>query len=260
MKLQVSGEGPLVMKIPGLAGGVELYHEEMKAAVAAGYRVAALETSGDRADDPAPGPLTWDSLAGEVFEALDRLRAQRAILWGSSFGCLLAVVSAERAPGRVAGLLLCSPPYGRMPRFCERALRWAFARPRAELSTRLLLGLATVVVSGWEVLAPTALVRLPWLALASRRAATPHVTYHDKLKLLADGVPPLPSPADAVPVSILSGAWDLLAPSRGARLLAQRLGARLRLFGFAGHAVAWSRPASYKRAVVEELNWLNGRR
>ena len=73
MKLTVHGtDGPLVVKLAGMAGGIRLYDEEIAAAVAAGFRVAALDVSGDRLDDPPNRQLDWGLYADEVQEAIDR--------------------------------------------------------------------------------------------------------------------------------------------------------------------------------------------
>src|SRR5262249_23200836 len=62
----VGGGGPLVVKLAGLAGGVGLLQAQAERVAREGFRVALLDTGGDRADDPAPGPIGWDFLAGEV--------------------------------------------------------------------------------------------------------------------------------------------------------------------------------------------------
>ena len=46
MKLSAAGDGPIVVKIAGVAGGVHLYREEMDGVANAGYRVAALDYGG----------------------------------------------------------------------------------------------------------------------------------------------------------------------------------------------------------------------
>jgi len=129
MRLSSWGRGPLVVKLSGIAGGVWLYREEMVAAVRAGFRVLALDTTGDRRDDPATAPLGWDSLTEEVVTTIDR-HGGHAVLWGTSFGSILAMATAARHPDRVAGLLLCHPPDPRRPPPLHRTfLRWLRSRP-----------------------------------------------------------------------------------------------------------------------------------
>ncbi len=258
MRLSVRGGGPLVVKLAGIAGGTGLYAEEMDAAAAAGFRVAALDTTGDRADDPAPAPISWDSLAGDVARGVESLGAPRAILWGTSFGCLVALAAAARRPESVAGLLLCHPPEPRrLPRYQSAMIRWASARRDPVLATRLLFFLGFNLLMAWEGIYPTVLLRVPSLLRASREASTPASTILAKLRLLLDESPGLPSPEARVPVEILAGAWDTVAPPRGARRLAASLpGARIEVMPFSGHSGAYSRPREYASRNVASLRRL----
>lgn len=260
MKLSSSGEGPLVIKLAGLAGGVRLYLEEMDAAVAAGFRVAALDTSGDRRDDPAPVALSWDLLAGEVVRALDLLDTPRGILWGTSYGCTVALATAARHPEKVSGLLLCHPPDPRRQRRVYRSImRWALRQPDPDLSTAILFRLVFALLAGWEFLAPMAAVRFPALAREGLSARTPSSTIRQKLSLLWEDDPGQPPAGARIPVSIVAGDWDTIAPPSGARRLASRLpDARLRMLGFSGHLGAYSRPAAYARIALEELRRVTG--
>jgi pimeloyl-ACP methyl ester carboxylesterase len=259
VKLRVEGNGPLVVKLAGAAGGVGLYHEEVGAARAAGYRVAELDLSGDRRDDPAPAPLSWDSVASEVARALDRLDARRAVLWGTSFGSLVGLATAARYPERVRALLLCAPPEpGWRPRFPLLILRHASTRRRpARVATRWF-NLGFALRNGWDFFNPSALARLPALARASWEARTPASTIHAKLCLLFHDHPGLPDPERKIPCSIIAGAWDTVtSPGASRRLAAMLPGSRLHRLRFAGHSCAYSRPRSYARRVLEELRRLS---
>jgi pimeloyl-ACP methyl ester carboxylesterase len=257
VRLSDGGSGPLVLKIPGLAGGVGLCHEEIDAARAAGFRVVGLDTSGDRADDPAPGRLSWDGLASEVFAALDRLGAERAVLWGTSFGCLICLAAAARRPERVTGLLLCAPPEPRWrPPAYLAILEHASARRNPARAATLWFRTGFVVLNAWEFINPLALLRVPRLARAAVEARTPSTTIHDKLELLFRDDPGLP-PA-SVPCSIIAGAWDTITWPGASRRLARALpGSRLHRLRLTGHACAYARPRSHMRRAIEELRRLS---
>lgn len=258
VRVTFRGDGPLVVKLAGLAGGTALYEEEMEAAARAGFRVAALDTTGDRRDDPGPGPISWDHLADEVEEAIERGGDDRGILWGTSFGCLVALSAAARHPRRVAGLLLAHPPDpGRRP--------WAYARLRPLVdrrgdkttATRAAFTIWFLGSTAWEALFPPLLVRLPALWRAAREAATPSSTVRAKVELFVSGEPGLP-PA-GMPVEMIAGAWDLVAPRSGAGRLAARIpGSRLHVMGFSGHAGAYARPAAYRRLALASLRRIAG--
>jgi len=259
MKVTVHGaDGPLVVKLAGIAGGIRLYDEEIAATVAAGFRVAALDISGDRLDDPAPGPLDFALYAEEVEEAIDRALTARAVLWGTSFGCLVALAAAARHPERVSGLLLSHPPDPLWrPRLHRALLDWTEGRPRADLVARVMFSVAFLGMTSWEGLSPALWVRLPALLRASLEAATPPATVRRKLELLFRDEPGLPPPDAAIPVEIVAGAWDLVAPPAGARRLASRIpGARVQVIGYAGHAGAYTRPRVHLDAVLAALGRL----
>jgi pimeloyl-ACP methyl ester carboxylesterase len=259
MKLTLHGsDGPLVVKLSGIAGGVRLYDEEIATAVASGFRVAALDVSGDRRDDPPEGALDWELYAGEVVEAIDRAGASRAAIWGTSFGCLIALATASRHPERVSGLLLSRPPDPlRRRRLHTALLAWAERRSHPDLVARMMFSTAFLGLTSWEVFAPALWVRLPALARASFDAATPPGTVRRKVELLLRDDPGLP-PVDArIPVEIISGAWDLVAPLAGARRLASRIpGSRIHVLRFSGHAAAYTRPRAYLAAAMAALKRL----
>jgi pimeloyl-ACP methyl ester carboxylesterase len=261
MRLRERGRGPLVVKLAGIAGGTGLYEEEMDSVAAAGFRVAALDPAGDRADDPARGPITWDSLAEDVGRGLDALGSARGVLWGTSFGSMVALAFAARRPERTAGILMCHPPEPCRLRPAHAALvRWAAAREDPERWTRVLFAAAFNLLLAWEGVFPSTLVRVPGLLRASREAGTPARTVLEKLKLLNVEAPGLPRPGAGIPVSILAAALDTVAPLTGARRLAATLpGARLVVMRLSGHSGAYSRPRAYSRLVVRELEGMAGR-
>jgi pimeloyl-ACP methyl ester carboxylesterase len=256
MKLTVHGtNGPLVVKLAGIAGGIRLYDEEIAAAVAAGFRVAALDVSGDRLDDPPNRQLDWDLYADEVQEAIDRALETRALVWGTSFGCLIALAAASRYPERISGLLLSHPPDPRWrPRVHRALLGWAERRADPELVARVIFTTAFLGLTSWEGVAPTLWVRLPALLRASLEAATPPATVKRKLELLFRDDPGLLPKSASIPVEIIAGAWDLVAPLAGARRLASRIpGARVQIVDYVGHAGAYTRPRTHLDAVMAAL-------
>ncbi len=255
MKIAYHGDGPLVVKLSGIAGGVRLYDEEIAAAVAAGFRVAALDVSGDRKDDPPPRPVDWELYADEVQEAIDRAFTARATLWGTSFGCLIALATASRYPERVGGLLLTHPPDPlRRPRAHRALLDWAERCAHPDLVARLLFSAAFIGMTSWEGLAPALWPRLPSLIRASLEAATPPATVHRKLQLLLRRDPGLPPLGARIPVEVIAGAWDLVAPLSGVRRLASRIpGVSVHVLGYSGHAGAYTRPREHLSASLDAL-------
>jgi pimeloyl-ACP methyl ester carboxylesterase len=250
--------GPVVVKLAGIAGGIRLYDEEIAKAVAAGYRVVAADISGDRWDDLAGRRIDWDLYAAEVAEAIERASAERAIVWGTSFGCLIALAAAARHPDRIRGLLLCHPPDPlRRPRLHRALLALTERGPSPDLVARVIFSAAFVGMTSWEAISPQLWVRLPALLRASVEAATPPATVRRKLELLFREDPGLPKAEASIPVEIISGAWDLVAPLSGARRLVTRMpGARLQVLKMAGHSGAYSQPKAHREAVLAALKRL----
>jgi len=259
MKLTIHGAaGPLVVKLAGIAGGIRLYDEEIAAAVAAGFRVAALDVSGDRRDDPPQRRLGWDLYADEVREAIDRGAASRAVLFGTSFGCLIALAAASRHPARISGLLLSHPPDPLWrPRLHRALLDWAERRANPDLTARMMFSIAFLGLTSWEGIAPALWVRLPKLVRASLDAATPPGTVKRKIELLFRDEPGIPPAEAGIPVEMIVGAWDLVAPRAGARRLAARIpGSRVHVMGYSGHAGAYTRPRDYVAITLAALERL----
>jgi 3-oxoadipate enol-lactonase len=259
MRLTLHGsDGPLVVKLAGIAGGIRLYDEEIAAVVAAGFRVAALDISGDRRDDPPNRPLDWSLYAGEVVEAIDRGGAPRAVIWGTSFGCLIALATASRHPERVCGLLLSHPPDPLWrPRLHLALLNWAERRSNPDLVGRVMFSIAFLGLTSWEGISPALWVRLPALIRASLAAATPPATVKRKVELLFRDEPGVPPAGASIPVELIVGAWDLIAPLAGARRLASRIpGATIHVMGYSGHAGAYTRPRDYLAITIAALKRL----
>jgi pimeloyl-ACP methyl ester carboxylesterase len=252
-------EGPPVVKLAGIVGGIHLYNEEVTLAARAGFRVAALDVSGDRHDDPTKGKLGWDLYAEEVVKAIDSLSAPRAVLWGTSFGSLVALATAARHPERVSGLLLSHPPDPlRRRRLYVALLDWAERRGDPDFIAHLLFSTAFLGMTSWEATSPALLARLPALIRASLDASTPPATVKRKLELIFREEPGLPPSDAAIPVEIIAGVWDLVTPLAGVRRLAARIpGARLQVLGFSGHAGAYARPRVHHDAVIGALKRLS---
>lgn len=106
--VNVIGEGPLVLCLPGMADLRSVYRFLAPALVAADYRVAAMDLRGhgdsddgfDRYDDVAAGP---DALA-----LIGHLGGP-AVLVGNSMSAGAAVWAAAEDPAKVSGLVLIGP-------------------------------------------------------------------------------------------------------------------------------------------------------
>jgi len=258
VKLRVEGDGPPVVKLGGIAGGVELFREEIDQAIRSGFKVAALDNTGDRHDDPVPSTLTWELFTEEIENTLDTLEVDRAILWGTSFGCVIAMAAAARIPDRVSGLLLSFPPDPEYrPRPLLELYRWSIRKRRTDRLFRILFILLFGGLTGWEFLVPTALSRARYVLRTALEARTPTSTVKNKLQLLWETSLMEEACRLDIPTRIIAGRWDLIAPVWRARRIASQVpGATIEILECAGHAGQYSRPRTYTTMAVNALRAL----
>jgi pimeloyl-ACP methyl ester carboxylesterase len=155
-------------------------------------------------------------------------------------------------------LLLSHPPDPLRRRKLHLALlEWVERRADPDRAAHVMFSIAFLGLTSWEAISPALWVRLPRLLRASLEAATPPATVKRKLELLFRDEPGLPPPGVAIPVEVVAGRSDLVAPLAGARRLASRIpGAGVHVLGFSGHAGAYTRPRAHHRAVIEALKRL----
>ena len=104
----VTGEGPLVLCIPGMGELRSAYRATVPALAAAGYRVATMDLRGHGDSDPT-FPRYDDVAAGEDALALVEHLGGPAVLLGNSMGAGAAAWAAAERPDLVSGLGLLGP-------------------------------------------------------------------------------------------------------------------------------------------------------
>ncbi|GAB3606128.1 alpha/beta hydrolase [Conyzicola nivalis] len=114
-----SGEGPLIVCVPGMGDLRASYRHLAPALVVAGYRVVTTDLRG-HGDSSTGFPSYGDEeTAGDVEALLDHLGSP-AVIVGNSMGASAAMLTAARRPELVTGLVLLGP-FGRNPKV-SRAL------------------------------------------------------------------------------------------------------------------------------------------
>jgi 3-oxoadipate enol-lactonase len=104
-RFTIWGEGPPLILVPGLAGGMDLLGP-LARALARDHQVISYQLRGE--DDCFALRQRFDlaDLAADLHELLDWLGLERPALMGVSFGGVLALELAIRRPGRVRSLVL----------------------------------------------------------------------------------------------------------------------------------------------------------
>jgi pimeloyl-ACP methyl ester carboxylesterase len=105
---EVSGEGPLVVLVPGLGDLRAAYRFLAPRLVAAGYRVALTDLRGHGESDPTFDSYGDPETAGDI-EALVGALGGPAVVVGNSMGAGAAVYAAAEHPELIAGLVLVGP-------------------------------------------------------------------------------------------------------------------------------------------------------
>lgn len=248
LHVEVSGQGPDLALLHGwgMHGGI---WDSVRADLAEHFRVHAVDLPGYGAS-PACRPYDLEQLTQRVARSLP---PQVGVI-GWSLGGLVAQRLAMRQPRQVTKLMLV----GTSPCFVQRAdwhcgieaevLR-AFAHElEHDYAATLLRFLSLQVRNGESVRAVLKTLRVALFARGVPDArvlqAGLDVLLDTDLRATGNGFP--------MPVSIVHGERDMLAPAAAARWLADRLpGARLSMIPGCAHAPFLSHPEIFLNAVME---------
>lgn len=137
---EVSGQGPLVVLVPGMGDLRGTYRRLAPLLVAAGYRVALTDLRGHGDSDPGFDSYGDLDTAGDIAALIEALGAP-AVVVGNSMGAGAAVCAAAERPELIRGLVLIGPfvrehDVGALTRALMRA---ALAAPLAALTWKAYL-------------------------------------------------------------------------------------------------------------------------
>ena len=104
----VTGEGPLVVLVPGMGDLRATYRFLAPALVSAGYRVVTTDLRGHGDSDPTFASYGDVETAGDVIALLEALGGP-AVVVGNSMGAGAAAYAAAERPDLVSGLVLVGP-------------------------------------------------------------------------------------------------------------------------------------------------------
>ena len=108
----LAGEGPPLLLLHGLTATRRNVVQGSKHLLRAGYRLASYDARGHGSSSPAPDPSAYEytDLVEDLGAVLDELDVDRPVLVGASMGAGTAAAWALQDPGRVAALVLITPP------------------------------------------------------------------------------------------------------------------------------------------------------
>ena len=244
---EVSGDGPLVVCIPGMADLRSSYRFLAPELVAAGYRVAIVDLRG-HGDSTAPDGCDNRGNATDVAALVAHLGGPAVIL-GNSMGAAIGVLVAAEHPDLVSGLVLIGPfvRNGTMPAAMKALMRVLTSRP--------------LVAAVWNQYLPSLYVgrkpadfaeyRAAVIAATKRRAAAVSATMqasHDDAEAAL--------PRVHTPVLVVMGELDpdFHTPKQEADWIVEQLGGSVAMIPEAGHYPHSQRPDLVVPAVTSFLS------
>ncbi len=111
------GTGDPVIFCHGFPHTWFIWHRQLAAVAAAGYRAIAPDLRGyGRTESPAdPAAYTNRAVIGDLLGLLDEIGSERAVFVGLDFGAALVWELALRAPERVRAVMVLNNPYAPRP-------------------------------------------------------------------------------------------------------------------------------------------------
>src|SRR5215469_12541529 len=234
---EVTGSGEPLMMVMGLGGSSAGWAPELINQLARSFRTITYDNRGTGQSDKPDVPYSLEMFAADSISILDDLNIRRTHLFGVSMGGMIAQEIALRYASRLQTLTLGCTTFGgknAVPPPAESVK--LLTAPRDGLSDE------EVIRRGWplaytpdyikghraelEASIPGLLVNATPTFISKRHLdATYGLKTYDRL------------PQIKTPTLVITGAKDVLIPTRNSEILAERVpGARLHIIPNAGHA------------------------
>lgn len=249
LKLRVTRRGsgsPPLLLLTGIGANVEMWRPFER--LVRGRELIALEAPGTGLSDRPRRPLRMSGLARIVEGALDELGVVSADVLGYSFGGLLALELAHRAPAKVRRLVLCATAQG-LPVIPPGPLPALMLLTPARYYHPALFRLMVPRIAGGRTgREPAQLDR----QIAARLARPPQLLGYAYQLYAASGWTSVPWLRRVrQPALILAGDDDPIIPLINARIMARLMpNARLHVVAGGGHLFLLDQPET----VIDELH------
>jgi len=243
-----TGERGLVF-LHGISGDAAGAAALLPGLTPAGWRGLAWDMPGYGASR-AIEPVDFDGWAGALVALLDAADLARAVLVGHSLGGMIALHTAARFPGRVAGLVLacCTPAFGASSGALQRDFLARRLGPLDEGAD--MRGLAVDLIPG--MVGPGADPEVVGAAV-ERMAAIPPDSYRAAMHALVRFDQRAALPGLSMPALVVAGRHDRVSAPAVVRSMAGRLpDARYRQID-AGHLAPYEAPDAFAAVVREFL-------
>lgn len=250
-------KGPLVLFLHGIGGGRTNWVPQLAAAASFG-RAAALDLRGYGESELGPSQSTVDDYCVDVLRVMNAFGATRIVLCGLSYGSWIATSFAMRHPDKLAGLVLSGGCTGMSE--AGIAEREAFRQSR-EVPLNEGRAPADFAPDVVNVLAGPGATEDVRQKLFDSMAAIPSATYRDALKCFTNPSERFDFSKLSMPVLMMTGEFDRLAPPAEIRGVAGRIAeiapnayVRFEVIPGAGHVCNVERPDAYNAVLTEFLS------
>jgi pimeloyl-ACP methyl ester carboxylesterase len=230
-----AGRGEPVLLISGLGYSAWCW-DELRDALAAGFRVVTFDNRGTGRSSKPPGPCSIPMLADDAASVLDTFGIARAHVIGHSMGGYIAQTLALNHPGKVRSLVLIGTSPGGprtlpVPEETQTAWKGAAGLSPQDYARRTM---PISFAPGWTDAHPATFER--YLARRIEHPTPPEcwlAQFQACADYVVDGVP---VEQLRVPALVIHGDADRVVPFENGRQLGQRLpGARWHAVAGAGH-------------------------
>jgi pimeloyl-ACP methyl ester carboxylesterase len=253
------GQDTLCLFLHGIGGGRGNWVEQVQLAGRV-MRAAALDFRGYGDSALGPRQSTVDAYCADILRVCQTLGAKRLVLCGLSFGSWIATSFAMRYPDLLAGLVLSGGCTGMSEASPEEREAFRVSREVPLNAGQVPADFAPAVI---KVLAGPGASDAVKAQLQASMAAIPVATYRDALICFTNPPERFDFARLTMPVLLMTGAYDRLAPPAEIRSVAGRIwdnaarpDVRFEVIADAGHVCNLERPDEYSRLLLQFLRRL----
>jgi pimeloyl-ACP methyl ester carboxylesterase len=250
------GDDRLCVFLHGIGGGRINWLHQLEA-TGATMRAAALDLRGYGDSTLGPRPSTVDDYCADILRVADRLGAKRLVLVGLSYGSWIATSFAMRHPKMLEGLVLSGGCTGMSEAGPDEREAFRISREVPLNAGQVPADFAPAVV---KVLAGPEAGTETVKKLFDSMAAIPAATYRDALHCFTNPLERFDFAKLTMPVLMLTGEHDRLAPPVEIRGVAGRIwdasprpDVRFEIIPGAGHICNVEQPEIYARHLLDFL-------
>lgn len=247
----------LCLFLHGIGGNRRNWDRQL-AAIAPLVRVAAMDLRGYGDSTLGPEQSTIEHYCADILHIMETLKARKLILCGLSYGAWIATSFAMRHSDALDALILSGGCTGMSEASADEreAFRLSREKPMNEGQTP-----ADFAASVIDVIAGPDIAAAQRATLHSSMAAIPKATYADALRCFTNPPESFDFSKLNMPVLLMTGEHDRLAPPGEIRRVAERIfGAsrqpdvRFEVIASAGHVCNIEKPDAYNAVLTSFLS------